>query len=541
MFGTQLARDLVWFTTIVATVCLTWFSRPAYHNSGLRNDMVPWLPHQMKGMMQEKLLLPPSLTIAIISNNREASLRRLCDSLLKADHTAANDFFSRIDIIFNLEASSSDSVVAFARNFRWPHGSKTVRKRILQGGLIRAVAESWYPSSRKDYGCILEDDIEVSPHYLSWITKVLVALQRAPDPRVVGISLYSPRITETTNPKRPFDSTQLMIELLGRGPRNESPYMMQTPCSWGAVFFPDHWHEFLGYLNLRYAQGDSPPVSDVQIPGSRTNGWKRSWKKFHFELLYLRGQYLVYPNFHGQKSLSTNHLEIGEHITHKQRDKEDMKADFQVPLLQDGKPLSRLQISDLSGVPVLDLFGEPWLRTEELMRTLQQMALDPYNLDKKYLSTRKEQAAFLLSGNSISSSAGSFLKSDSDQIANANGNGSITFHYGVPQSDGQFAIYRNIQDNKIDESMVKVVWHTGTFVGENNDCNGAPCFSYRLSLTVSGSLRMEQINMEKQNKQGPVLLWASPPDIIPGSSKMSYLAKVERDGRLVSPRICVRK
>ena len=186
--------------------------------------------------------IAPTLTVALISNNREASLRRLCDSLLAAQYDVVQQYFTQVNLVFNLEASSSKSIMAYARAFEWPHGTKTLRKRTRVGGLIVAVSESWYPASDLDYGCLLEDDIEVSPRYFEWITKVLTALQKTPDPRVVGISLYSPRLTETTNPKRPFDSTQLVASMLrSRGYADvaeETPYMLQTPCSWGAVYFP---------------------------------------------------------------------------------------------------------------------------------------------------------------------------------------------------------------------------------------------------------------------------------------------------------------
>ena len=35
----------------------------------------------------------------------------------------------------------------------------------------------------------------------------------------------------------------------------------------------------------------------MEIPKSRTNGWKGSWKKYYFEIMYIHGTYLLYPNF----------------------------------------------------------------------------------------------------------------------------------------------------------------------------------------------------------------------------------------------------
>ena len=94
---------------------------------------------------------------------------------------------------------------------------------------MRAVSESWYPSSKNDFGLILEDDIEVSVLYLRWITKILWNLHLKPDSRVVGISLYSPRVIETTSERTLFNSTFLVERATGIP---ELPYLFQTPCSW---------------------------------------------------------------------------------------------------------------------------------------------------------------------------------------------------------------------------------------------------------------------------------------------------------------------
>jgi hypothetical protein len=39
---------------------------------------------------------------------------------------------------------------------------------IKQAGLMSAVTESWFPVGNDTYGIILEDDIQVSPHFYAW-------------------------------------------------------------------------------------------------------------------------------------------------------------------------------------------------------------------------------------------------------------------------------------------------------------------------------------------------------------------------------------
>jgi hypothetical protein len=296
---------------------------------------------------------PEVISVAIISNNRTKPLKRLCESLL----LTKNPKNRKVDLIFNLEASSSNEIVNYVYGFYWPFGEKTVRIRMVQGGLIPAVLESWFPAHSLDYGVFLEDDIEVSPLWLIWIDMVLEGLKDGVfeplNDRIMGISLYSPRITETVFPKPKFDSTQI-TSLISGDP--QYPYLMQTPCSWGALFFPTHWREFMSYSSLRRASNSTD--HRVVIPGSRTNGWKQSWKRFMFEIMYLRGFFMIYPNFADQQSLSTNHMEVGEHITEK---KAQLQTDFTVPLLLDDMVLSSVRLDAAVKLAVLDLFGKPLL------------------------------------------------------------------------------------------------------------------------------------------------------------------------------------
>jgi hypothetical protein len=79
----------------------------------------------------------------------------------------------QVHLVFNLEASSSSVVISYATSFPWSMGTKLVRKRVVQGGLISAVVESWFPSDQNNYGMFLEDDIEVSPFTLLWVQQTL--------------------------------------------------------------------------------------------------------------------------------------------------------------------------------------------------------------------------------------------------------------------------------------------------------------------------------------------------------------------------------
>ncbi len=132
------------------------------------------------------------ITISIIANNRLNSLRRLCDSILAIQIPSG----LQVNLLFSLESTTVDLVMDYISSIEWPHGFKIVKKRMQLGGLITAVTESWFPASDYDYGLLLEDDIEVSPLCISWI-QMIFASELMKDDRLMGISLYTPRVSET--------------------------------------------------------------------------------------------------------------------------------------------------------------------------------------------------------------------------------------------------------------------------------------------------------------------------------------------------------
>ena len=310
------------------------------------------------------------ITIAIISNNRLEPLRRLMRSL----STMVNPRKVHINIKFLLEASSSNQLISLVKNFRWQYGHKTVSKRIEQGGLIKSVSEAWFPASDSEYGLLLEDDLELSPYTIIWIEKMLSKVLSSPitskSARIVGISLFQPTVTETNKNeltrRKPFLIRNMTNELVGD---QDMPFLFQTPCSWGALYFPNAWAAFLKYLQHRLTANN-----DVNIPDSYTNTWQSSWKKYLFEFMYFKGLFLVYPNFRGGYSLSTNHLEAGEHVSEKMNNSMSQKKYYTVPLLTNESSLRALEDMDVSDFPCFDMFGYPYLENEHLERAINGFA-----------------------------------------------------------------------------------------------------------------------------------------------------------------------
>ncbi|KAJ4785276.1 Glycosyltransferase family protein 2 [Rhynchospora pubera] len=291
------------------------------------------------------------ISVNIITQNRATSLHRLLTSLKNAFYLS-----DEVPLSFNMDSKVDEATLKMVGSFQWPHGPKTIRRRIIQGGLIRAVSESWYPASDDDFGLLLEDDIEVSPYYYLWIKYALLAYHYDPQvslPELSSISLYTPRIVEVVKERPKWNPTEFFKKI-----HPNTPYLHQLPCSWGAVFFPKHWREFYAYMAARFTE--DAKQNPVQIPKSRTNGWQASWKKFLIDMMYLRGYVSLYPNFPNQSSFSTNHMEPGAHISAKDNVVKHDKTDFEVPLMKDdfSRMLPAMKMPPASKLPVLNLFNQ---------------------------------------------------------------------------------------------------------------------------------------------------------------------------------------
>lgn len=303
--------------------------------------------------------------LVVITDRRPHSLSRLLNSIGHSKYLG-----DKVDLTIHTEQSADRVTRMFVNSFYWEHGAKIIRHRIRKGGLMPAIIESWYPSDNNHYGVILEDDIEVSPLFYAWAKYNILHYRYNHDnaeayPWIYGVSLYSPRNLELMPEGRiSFDPNDVLLPA-DYPPR--TPYASQVPCSWGAVYFPEHWREFHQYLTSRLLDLDSShPRLNIFVPGSRSERWKKSWKKYYIEMVYLRAYVMVYPNFQDFESFSTNHLEFGTHIKH---DRAQGAIDsFVVPLMQRDTLISQLpneRLPSIDQLPFMDLWGK--LMTHEEM------------------------------------------------------------------------------------------------------------------------------------------------------------------------------
>ncbi|KAG8686628.1 hypothetical protein FRC09_014010 [Ceratobasidium sp. 395] len=275
----------------------------------------------------------PQIELAVVTHDRPWSLARLLNSIKRAHY-----FGDAVNVVVNLEQTADLQTRRIAETFSMNlnSGHVAVRHRIVYAGLMTAVVESWHPHGNHFYGVILEDDVELSPMFYAWV-KFCVLRYR------------SSGTTQEIISRRMFDPKDIFSKLELEYPH--TPYLSQVPCSWGAVYFPEHWREFQRYLALRLSEY-SMPVNEIVVPNLRSNKWSRSWKKFFNEMVFLRGYVSLYPNYDHFVSLSTNHLEMGEHVPANVN--QEKQAQYFLPLMQD-TAIARLYPGTERGVKFLDL------------------------------------------------------------------------------------------------------------------------------------------------------------------------------------------
>lgn len=256
---------------------------------------------------------------------------------------------------------STDQVTqTFVNNYNWKFGPKSVRHRIAPASQSHLFVESWYPASNHEYALILNNEIELSVYYYSWLKYTVLKyryLEQEKTKDVFGISLYTPPLIETDPKGRyPFDPNHVLSE---SNLTQNTPFLMQWPSYSGALFFPEHWREFHDYITARTADIHGFDMQDIRVPELRSNDWVKSWRRYFEELIYLRGYSMLYPNFKHKKSLSTHHLELRKQ---KMREEyEDAISIFDLPLMTQDDDDEMRQLLDLPSfdhLPIFDLWGK---------------------------------------------------------------------------------------------------------------------------------------------------------------------------------------
>jgi len=279
------------------------------------------------------------LKVRVLTFNRFASLKRLLDQL----HTAYYDN-DRVDLEISIDypANMSDTETIaqwtrtqlVARSFAWNHGRVNVIQQRTHIGLTGQWTQGWYPAAdNREIMLFLEDDTGVSPYYYRFCKKMIQTYYLDPrnyDPNLYGFSLQTQHTILGESLDAMYGSRQvpnlLNQSAIERGWDEEHEwrwyFRYQLVGTWGGVFFPQHWREFLIWLRDRqfvHAEGVSTSGFEPCVPGLISNTWwqkkpHKVWSQWFVRFAFEKGWYNLYTNYPDQLSLVGNFREGGENF-----------------------------------------------------------------------------------------------------------------------------------------------------------------------------------------------------------------------------------
>jgi len=271
--------------------------------------------------MLDSLKLP---AIVVVTYNRTESLKRLLNSIDRADYTG----YENVPLVISVDKSDRSEVLDLATSFVWKHGSKEIIEHKTNLGLRKHIISCGDLSDQYEAVIVLEDDLLVSPAFYDYAVQAMNFYADADE--IGGIGLYSYNYN---------DWVRLPFIPLDDGFDN---YFFQCATSWGQLWTRNQWHGF-----KQWYETNSHVLfeHDQSLPNSVKKWPQSSWKKYFVAYLVYENKFFVYS----RTALVTTFSTIGTHV-------KNVTMEYQVPLLLQKKKFrfSRLEKS----LSVYDVFYE---------------------------------------------------------------------------------------------------------------------------------------------------------------------------------------
>jgi len=129
-------------------------------------------------------------------------------------------------------------------------------------GLVNQWLNSWFPTSDNKLAMFLEDDNTVVPGFYSYLKQALLHYYYTPehyDPRVFAFNMQNQHMIPGQYPTKPSSIL----------PPTTLYFKYQLLSTWGPVFFPQHWSDFVTW----YAERSSDPAFLPLFSNMITNEW----------------------------------------------------------------------------------------------------------------------------------------------------------------------------------------------------------------------------------------------------------------------------
>ncbi len=295
--------------------------------------------------------------IIVLTKDRAKPLQRLLDSIGNAEY---GDDKMRLEI--HVDYGDDDAhreVLKVARGFKLTSSSSKTRivrkKKGGIGGLRQAWLDAW--KTPKGRAIILEDDIELSPYWYTWLKAAWASYDSE---ELAGISLQR----QTLIPMKPQKSQDLV--------HHTDPFLYKLVGSIGFSPHPHRWREFLAWVQT--IDLDTFPAV---VDGLVTTDWyqkhdkKSIWTQLFIYFCEERNLYTLYSYHKNKETLAAHMRERGEHF------KTSKGADF--PVAKVSPDLSRMprSINDLQKLEWSgEIVVEGAMHTKEFMSNINSRKRD---------------------------------------------------------------------------------------------------------------------------------------------------------------------
>lgn len=285
----------------------SFYSSPTTNDDGLRAVLSS--PTALTtNVTDEDVPLP--FRIVILTQRRHWSLLRLLRSVDAADYSSAGPGGVRLEIRVDYHDSyDHDETLTLARDFDFRHGTKEVIPLNSTRGLQYAWFEAWIPTSDDERAVIVEDDMELSPLWFSWLTRAWDEYGQRAD--LGGISLCRQRLNAS-------DGKIVMVQ-------NSDPFLYRIPGSFGFSPHAMHWKKFISWV----LSIDLLSVN-IDVKGTVTTDWHRaipnSWEQYWIWWCFRDDTEKLYTLYvHSRKGALIGHwAEPGVHATEPARRNDDL-------------------------------------------------------------------------------------------------------------------------------------------------------------------------------------------------------------------------
>lgn len=196
-----------------------------------------------------------------------------------------------VNLIISCDGNASEEVVSYVKSIKWPHGSFNVHEHEKQLGVD---AHNWSCIEMAvSHGnvLILEDDLVVAPHFISYVDQVYHALSQ--DKEIAGIALYRHHFIETNH--FPF-------ELI---PNSEFLYYQQRSCSNGCFYTAE-----MASSLLSFKQKFSGDFDNFHLPKNVIKWGDEVFEKTIYAYLQATNKFIAFP----RHSLTTDFADMGVHM-----------------------------------------------------------------------------------------------------------------------------------------------------------------------------------------------------------------------------------